>query len=432
MSKRADSMRSGLKALSLLAALLVLAAPGRAAEAGSSVVRTLDDAYAKALAASETIAINEQSIRQAEALYRRAFGGSFPEISLRSVTAWQDGDGGRSQTDGMVRLSQSSLTGYRELMAARAAKATTAQREAELQRAQQLLLVDVAGAFFGLRQSSENVKVTLQLEEFAGLRLKELKERTRVGRGREADAIAQEVQLAGLESQLEEGRRQVEARKDLLSYLTRAPEIEAGVSAEPAKAEPPPLESYLARLETRPDVVSARKAAEAASDGVGVARADRLPQIGLLADWFAGGLRPDSRNDLRWDGQLTVSLPVWSWGARKAGTDAAKAFWRAEELALQSARRQAALDIKNAYRDYASAKRQLEVQGRAVALAQRDFELQRRDEKRGLITSIEVLQSLDRLNSAELARINALLQTRLAAIALELSAGARPGDMDLR
>jgi outer membrane protein TolC len=346
-------------------------------------VRTLGDAYARALAASETIAINEQSVRQAEALYREAFGSSFPLITARTLTTWQDGARGQSQTDAGLRLTQTNLTGYRELMAVRAAKATSEQREADRLRAEQLLLNDVAGAFYGLEESLENVAVTAQLAEFARLRLKELNERTRVGRGREADAIAQEVQLAALESQAEESRRQVSARTDLLAYLTLTPRIEPQVSSEPARGGNAELASYLARRESRPDVASARKAAESAADRVHVARADRVPQLSLLADWYAGGYRPASRSALRWDGQLIASLPLFSFGAISAEVDAAKAFSTSEELFLHSTRRSAELDIKNAFRDDVSARTQLEVQTRAVALAERDYALQRRDERRG-------------------------------------------------
>lgn len=414
-----------------LAAAWVLAFPLLArAETASSAVRTLSDAYARALAASESIAISGQSIRQAEALYRKAFGSSFPALSMRSVTTWQDGDNGRSQSDGMMRLSQTTLNGYRELAAIRAAKAGALQKESERLRAEQLLLNDVAGAFFGLLQSSANVATTVQLDEFALRRLKELQDRVRVGRAREADAIAQKVQLAALASQLEESQRQVSALTDLLAYLTRSSVIEPRASDVSARSVERPLEYYLAKVEKRPDVGAARKAAEAAAASVSLARADRFPQLGLQGDWY--GYRPAVRSHIHWDGQLIASLPIWSWGALKASVAAAQAFSSAEELALQSTRRQAELDIKNSYRNYASSRRQLGVQRQAVDLASRDYELQRRDENRGLVTSIEVLQSLDRLNGAKLALNNALLQARLTVLNLELSTGGRPLEMDLR
>jgi outer membrane protein len=414
----------------VLTAVLLLISASAFAQTGAPPVRTLGDAYRRALEASETIAISQQSIRQAEDLYRAALGSSFPLVSLRSATAWQDGDRGRSATDLGARLSQTGLSGYRELFEVRSAKAFTGQREYERLRADQLLLADVGAAFYGLLQSRENVRVTGELEGFARSRLVELKDRVRVGRAREADAIAQDVQLAALESQLEENQRQADARVDLLLYLTLAGGIEPATSETPAEPQLPDLAGYLAKVESRPDVEAARKAADAAADRVHVARADLFPQASLQADWY--GSRPSDSNRIRWDGQLILSLPVWSWGSLSASLDAAKSASTIEELLLSSTRRQARLEVENAYRDYSSARKQLDIQRRAVDLAERDYSLQIRDEKRGLITSIEVLQSLDRLNGARLAYTNALLQARLAILNLELSAGAKPEEMDLR
>jgi hypothetical protein len=42
------------------------------------------------------------------------------------------------------------------------------------------------------------------------------------------------------------------------------------------------------------------------------------------------------------------------------------------------------------------------------------------------VTAIEVLQSLDRLNTANLELANALLQARVSSINLEIAAGAEP------
>ncbi|TPW21351.1 MAG: hypothetical protein FD126_777, partial [Elusimicrobia bacterium] len=68
----------------------------------------------------------------------------------------------------------------------------------------------------------------------------------------------------------------------------------------------------------------------------------------------------------------------------------------------------------------------------AVGLAERDYAMQRRDEVRGLVTSLEILESLNRLSAARLAMSEADLTARLAAVSLELAGGARPSEMDLR
>jgi len=417
----------------LAMAAVALSAPARAQPPAPA--RSLGEAYREALAASESIGIDEQAIVQAEQLYARTLGASLPAVTFRTLSAWVGGGPGQfatgpmSQTDVGFRVSQVNLSFYRELAAVRQAKSGVGVQRQNLLRAKQLLLVSLAGAFYGELQAQENVAASIRLREFAAKRLDKLHEWVRVGRSREADALAQDEQISTLESQQEESARQSAADADLLAFLTRSP-VEPATLDTPIAAEPRPLSDYLARVESRPDVEAARWSADFAQAGVRVARGDRFPQLSYLADSYQS--RPGSKMDSRWDAQLTLSLPLFSWGALKAEEGQARAAAAAADLALQQARRSAELDIRNSYRNYVSSRRQLDIEKRAVALAERDFDLQRQDETRGLVTAIDVLQSLDRLNSARLAYTNALLNARLAAIELEVSAGARPEDMDLR
>lgn len=410
------------------APLVLLLLPAFAAAQTPAPVRTLREAYKAALENSDSVAVSEQSLRQAEALYRAAFGGSFPVVSVRNDTTWQDkrASGDSTQSDGALRVSQTGLTGYREFAAVRASKSSVSQRENERRRAEQLLLDDVSTAYYGLLQAEDNVATTTQLIEYADKRLAELKERVRVGRAREADALSQEVQSESLHSQLEESRRQVQARADLLAFLTRSA-IEPQAPASDAPTQPPALDGYLSRLETRPDVAAARDAVKVAGGSVDIARSDFFPEVAAQFNYY--GYRPAARSNNKWDAAASVSLPIFSFGAIRSSVASAKAAYSRQEFVLRAAVRAAELDVRNAHRDYASAIRQLDIQRRSNALAQRDYKLQTADERRGLVTSIEVLQSLDRLNISTLALNNALVNTRLAAISLELAAGAMPEDI---
>lgn len=413
----------------LLLAALLLAPPSVSAQ-GEAPVRTLREAYQAALANSDAVGASEQSLREAEALYRAALGGSFPELSARHETTWQDrraGGAASTQSDGMLRLSKTGLTGYRELAAVRGSKSAIGRRGHEVGRARQLLLLDVAAAYYGLIQAKENVETTTQLLDFADKRLAEIKERVRVGRAREADALAQEVQSQSLHSQLEESLRQVQARGDLLAFLVRAPVQPVAPSTSTVTPAPPPLEGYLNRVEQRPDVAAARDALKAAESAVDYAVGGYFPELGLQANYY--GYRPAARSDNKWDASATVSLPLFAFGANRATTAAARASYERESLGLRAVRRAADLDARNAHRDFSSALRQLEISRRTGELARRDYRLQTADERRGLVTSIEVLQSLDRLNISALALNDALVQARLAAIALEIAAGAAPEDL---
>ncbi|MBI5202874.1 MAG: TolC family protein [Elusimicrobia bacterium] len=394
--------------------------------------RTLREVFDASLKASETVLATEQSIIQAEALYRQAFAGSFPELSVRSDTTW---DQKRSyqyrgaNENAYLRLAQTGLTGIREAAAWKAGKALVGRREAELFRAEQQLLSAVAGAYFGFLQSRENGATFDRLISQADKRLTELRDRVRVGRSREADVTSQDLQSISLQSQREESRRLIEARGDLLGFLIKG-QVGAELAEGPESLTDKPLTEYLSRLESRPDVRAAARQRELAEADRESARALHFPQFSMAADHYFGRSVPNVDHN-RWDASFNVALPLWSWGARSAAVNSASAGYAAAELALQGTRRAAELEVKNAWRDYASAKRQLALQRRAADTARKDYELNGKDERRGLVTALEALTSLDRLASAELNYTNARLATRLAAIALENASGTPFESMEM-
>jgi outer membrane protein TolC len=398
---------------------------GQECSQGTSTGKTLKEFYFEALKNSETITISQEAVRKAEALYRETLGGSLPELSYRRQATFEDK--ADSTHDGMFRIEKTDLTGYSELAALRSGKSTVHQRKYEFERAQQLLLRDVAQAFYSILLAEENVTATEKLITLAQERLQELKERVRVGRTREADVLGQEALMASLESQLEESSRQLSARKDLLAFLVGATNSDDTLEDTPIIVQAPSLENYLALANNRPDIRAAGQNVNAQKGLRQVAIGAYLPSLNLSANSFTD--RSGSEDSGEWDVLLSVDVPLWDWGNRRGAVGAADAVLHQAEKSYQYLGRQADLEIRNAYRDYESAKNQLAIVGKGVDLARRDYEMQAQDDRRGLVTNLEVFESLSRLNSAELALNNARLKEKMAAIDLEITSGAKPDEI---
>ncbi len=395
----------------------------------SSGIGSLKEAYFSAVKNSERIAISDQFIRQAENLYRQTWAGSLPSIAYRHEFFWQDrGDplADRVRDEGMFRAETGQLSGYRELAAIRAGRAARRQEEHRFRFAEQLLLRDIAGAFYGYLQAEENVRSTEGLLDSAGKRRKELIERVRVGRSREAERVSQDFQITTLESQLEETKRSMASFQDFLSFLIAAP-VAQPFSEEPEIKETGSLDSYLARVEKRPDLQAAIEQTKISRQLVRIARSDFFPFLDGTANYYTD--RPESEKEVEWDASLDVGISLWSWGESRASLNAAHAGLTISELEARALHRQVELDVRNAHRDFVSAQEQIKIKKKAVELARRDYELQIRDDRRGLVTSLEVLESLNRLNAAELVFNNAKLVVRLAGLNLELASGQSPEEI---
>jgi outer membrane protein TolC len=149
--------------------------------------------------------------------------------------------------------------------------------------------------------------------------------------------------------------------------------------------------------------------------------------VGLSAGVYTD--RAISSNDVDWDLLVSLEVPVWDWTARGAAMDEAGAEVSQSENEFSLTLRQALLEVKNAHRDLATAKRQLAIRQSSAEYARQDYELQVQDDKQGLVTSLEVFESLDRLNTAELAYNRARLDEKLAVIKLRIACGSDPQEI---
>lgn len=394
-------------------------------------IRTLQAIYEAALKNIESVAISEESIRQAEALYNETIGTSLPNLSFQHSTLWQEPppSGGNvflqtTQSHGGFQLQKLGLTGYREWAAIKAGHKTVEEKQFEEERAEQLLLQNVASAYFNLQQANDNFNSTQKLIDLAKARLKEIEHRINLGRSREAESIEQDYQVATLQAQLEVTSRSIQANMDLLTYLAGVPIENPFVEdvAMPVTIEP--LQSYLERRNSRPDVKAGEATVEVAKAAVKVDRADYLPQINMTADYYL--YRPQLQTGIDWDAILGVGVPLFTWGATKNEVKAAQSVYNQQVLDLRSTKRQADLEIQNDFKDFISAQTQLGYLQKAVDLARHDYKIQLRDDKLGLVTSLDVIESLNRLNLAEVALTIAKVNLHLSYLNLKIASGETP------
>jgi cobalt-zinc-cadmium efflux system outer membrane protein len=112
-----------------------------------------------------------------------------------------------------------------------------------------------------------------------------------------------------------------------------------------------------ATVATRPDVIAARRAQDAAAAGVGVARGDRVPDIDLSVgtSYFTRGTSPiDPTPEFS---QLTfgLSLPIPLSNFSHGELSGAQYVERQAQKAVQSAEWKAAIDVRQAWTRYQAA-----------------------------------------------------------------------------
>src|SRR3989338_1744756 len=118
---------------------------------------TLQDCYALALKRSEQPAIAKQTIQEAEGRFLQSLSGALPKLSFNYSHEYQSGD---SEPESKFTFSQPLFSGFKEFAAMAASRAEGRQFRQEESRARQLLLVDVADAFYFCGFYQEHLELT--------------------------------------------------------------------------------------------------------------------------------------------------------------------------------------------------------------------------------------------------------------------------------
>jgi len=388
--------------------LIALAGPAFAQDEGLSIT----EAYHLALKQSETVAIQQEVIKEAEGRFLQAFSGLLPEVSYVVSEERREepstSSGRRRIPVRKFTFSQPLFTGFKEFAAIAASRAEKQQRQYELQRAKELLFTDVADAFYFYLSYQDDIETLTTVHDALTERLKELNERQELGRSRASEVASAQARLSRSEADLEEVKGQGEIYRQLLEFLTghRIDKLKDG--AEPIELSM--IENYLAKADQRSDVQAAREAAQLAKSGIGVARANFFPSVSADGNYYEHQVGPAANND--WDVTFTVDVPLFQGGENIGLYKEAKSVAAQEDLRYAQLKRTADLQVKNAYTSAHVMIRQEEALQRAYKAADENYAFQREDYRKNLVNNLEVLQALEDLQDMRRAWTSAKNETK--------------------
>lgn len=392
---------------------------------------SLEEAYALALKRSEELAQRAGSVAEAWARVDEMWSAVKPAFTLRGTEFAQDtsASGGvvsnsprRDKPEAKVMLHQPLFSGLRDFLAVRVARAGGRSAELDLRRAEDLLYSDVAVAFLDQLGMDKEIAVRRSIVAITADRVRELKERERIGRTRHSEVLAAESQLAQNEADLKQALRRERDVQLKLRFLT-------GLEDELAPLEVPlkdalGLEDYLARARTRADVEARRLDAGAARENTTIAGRARWPLISFDGNYYLK--RIGTLSDARWDLLVTGDLPLYQGGKIGAQVRQAEARARRADEVLGLALRKAELETRTAHEELVTDLAAVAALEKASELAEANAKAQAEDYRLGVVTNLDVLGALNALQQVRLRLDGARLDTRLARIQLDVASGGVP------
>jgi cobalt-zinc-cadmium efflux system outer membrane protein len=373
---------------------------------------TVAQAVELALQTHASLQASRHEIRAAEAQLRSAAALTAPEVRLTP------GGWGSEPVDERLAVEQPlELNGARRARS-RVARGALAETTAAAALTRAELVRQVKAAYWDVALAEQLVGLDRSNLEFAQEMLKAAATQYELGNQPQVQALKAEVEAARARQDLirsEAALRQAQARLNLL--VGREPEAQLALAETPA---PVTGELALADLLTlglrqRPDVQQAQAAVETARGEVSVARAARrtdLSVVGRLTPEGAGGLA------------VSLNLPQFDWGSRKADVQRAEATVAAREQQLEVVRTDARLEIANALTELQSAQAQAaEYRDRVVEQSRKLADLAMLGYREGASAFLDVLDARRTLRAVNLEYYSAVAAQHSSLAELEFAVG---------
>jgi outer membrane protein len=413
-----------LLALSLLAAL-----PAAAQESATRTI-TLPEAYALTLARSEALAQSDEAVKEALARVDEIRGAILPRLTFNASENFQQnprsGVASIDQTHfrlATLTLTQPIFSGFREFLAFKRGRRQAESLALTRRRAEALLYQDTAQAFYALHQVQNEISIRRSIIHATADRVEQLQDWARIGRSRDSEVLAVRSQLAQSLAQVALATAQENSAQELLRFLTG---LDVRFAPLPADLPPAaPLEPFLVKAGARDDVEARRKDAEAARLFVGVESRQRWPVIGVTGNYYVLKRNGFSSNT-RYDGAIGLSLPIFAGGQITAQVKEAEAAARSAGQALSAAERAARREVRTAHGQWLGSLAAVEALEKAAELAEANLKAQEKDYKLSLVNNLQVLDSINALQSTRL-QLNA---ARQQAVVARAQLAAASGDVE--
>jgi outer membrane protein len=366
----------------------------------------LMECYRLALKQSELVAIDAQRIKQAEARFLQAFGTLLPQVSFGRSDNWQRSSLLPSYDHGFdskFTFKQNLFSGFKEYAAVKASKLEKKQYQSQKWRTEQLLFVDVSDAFYLLLETREDLVVLQRIKRALLDRIKDLRDRERIGKSRLSEIVSTQTQLYGLDSEIESVKQSESIARQLLEFLIGRsvgaiidPQVDFNLKTE---------SQYLALAAFRPDVEAAHFAWQSDQKKIAIARSGLLPQVSLESDYYTH--RTSIPQDSEWSTNLTLDVPIFEGTTTYGQIREAASQAKVSELLFQRQGRQAVQEIHDAYINLNAGFAKKRKLARALTSAQHNYFLQRRDYKSNIVNNLDVLAAIQNLGNTKRSHVHA-------------------------
>ncbi len=359
---------------------------------------------------NEQLAIKGEDYLQALIDKDRAFSAFLPTFSLGPVYVRQDRFntlpiiGQPSQThhwDIPVTGQINVFNGFRDVANFRRAEAGIDQQRELLLDLQAALLLETGQTYYQVIRSEHVVEVLKNSVAVQEDRVRDIKERQKVGLARVLDVSQSEAQASGTRVSLIRAQTDVRNGRSLLAFLIGQVRVDGPLTDQFDTPPILPSESIYENqaAENRRDLRAAQARIQAAYENLQSAIRQYFPSVTLNATYFAH--REVLPRDMDWTAILQGNVPIFTGGLIEANIRTAYSQLRQAKLAESFLRRQVNQQVQVAYEDILASRRRIKELRIELKAAEEAYRQATESYKVGLATNLDQLIAQDRLLLAQ-------------------------------
>ena len=366
---------------------------------------TLSEAYTLSLKRSEDIAMKVATLDAAQAHFYQALNTVMPKVNYLITRKEQDASGSgdtssdvaststrRVTPEKKFTFSQPIFSGFKEFAAIQASGAEKAQRVFEIERAKELLFLDVVDAFYGVLEAQEDTKILNSIHEALENRIKELTERGKIGRSKDSEGQTAFADLKINEADLEDAKGTETIARQLLEFYI-GKEIQGRLLDDnDFKRDVSDIAYYLAKSGYRSDLKASEQAKILAEKNVVVAQSGLFPTVKIDGNYYTQ--RVGFQSGIDWDVLLTIDIPIFNGTETLGEIKEAAANRETAELQFGKLKRQAELGVKDAFVLFKVSGLQEKALEAAVDASKKNYELNTEDYRHSLVNNLDVMDAL--------------------------------------
>ena len=247
----------------------------------------------------------------------------------------------------------------------------------------------------------------------------------------ESDRLAAQVFLARMQEELLKAKNRVALSKASLNFEMGLPvdnPVEIAADLNEVRFDSESQDSLFKQaLERRPDYVQTVLMKDIAQKGVGIARAEFLPQIGVFGSWEADSQTFADRGGSNWIVGARLHFNLFRGRGDKAQLEEAKANLERSMAMNNFVSAAVRLQVKQTVLDLDTTRERIEVTKSSIGQAEETLRIVQNRYGAGLTTITELLRAQTDLTQARTAYHQALSEHRIAKANAELASGVLDG-----